>query len=342
MLLRVLALLALFAAPAVLAEAAPADTDGFIDGRLEMYARGTPTVPLYRRAAECQEECLKKCDAKTGDAKTSCIANCNTKRPCPAAPGSPAPTPTTCVSSTNGPPVGLPAIFPKATGGRSCSASVKIYENTIFDGGMLRYDRGKGYRPANNCLTVEADTKDTIFILENNATLQNVLIGEEVFDSVHCLGSCTLKNVWFERTCEDSWSLKDDTTCKDCKMTWTKGAIWGFKDKGVQHNGGGTVYLTDIDAFYTEQMKGKLYRSCGGCGYPDRHVVMDNVRIHGIGGEAIAGVNSEKGDTAIFNNVQVANTLNLTFICEQFPAHTDGKAGTSSCIFQTPLKWVAN
>ncbi|KAJ1547209.1 hypothetical protein HK096_003991 [Nowakowskiella sp. JEL0078] len=134
-----------------------------------------------------------------------------------------------CSSSSNGPPSGLPSIFPTATGTRSCSAPISV--TGVFDGGLQRYDRGAGYRADNNCLDIEPGSADTIFLLNDGATLQNVIIGQEVKDSVYCLGSCTLTNVWFERTCEDSWSLKNPTSCTSCVMSWTGGAISGFTDK---------------------------------------------------------------------------------------------------------------
>ncbi|KAJ1548980.1 hypothetical protein HK405_011894 [Cladochytrium tenue] len=245
--------------------------------------------------------------------------------------------PSQCKASTNGPPDGLPAVYPTATGTYSCTTYVSVAAGTTFDGGMYRFDRGAGFRPADNCVNVEAGTADTIFILEEGATLQNVIIGQEVFDSVYCKGNCALKNVWFERTCEDSWSLKDSTTCTTCKMTWTGGAINGFFDKGVQHNGAGTVYLTDIDVYYVESGKGKFYRSCGGCGYPQRNVVMTDIRIHGVAGEGVAGINGQVGDTATFSNVQIATSAMDMAVCEVFP---DKTTDTTHCIFKNTVTYV--
>ncbi|KAI9341512.1 pectate lyase, partial [Zopfochytrium polystomum] len=211
--------------------------------------------------------------------------------------------------------------FPAAAGTRSCTAPINVAAGATFDGGMFRYDRGAGFRPPNDCLDAEAGAADTIFILADGATLQNVVIGQEVFDAVYCTGSCKLKNVWFERTCEDSTRRLATT----CTMSWTGGAISGFKDKGVQHNGAGTVFLSDIDAFWTTQGKGKLYRSCGGCGFPQRNVVMTNVRGHGVPGEALAGVNADKGDTATLSGVSLPAAFDGDFhVCEMFPTKVDG------------------
>ncbi|CAA7265552.1 unnamed protein product [Cyclocybe aegerita] len=49
-----------------------------------------------------------------------------------------------------------------------------------------RYDRG--------------GDADPVFLLEEGATLSLVVIGANQADGIHCLGSCTLDNVWFEVT----------------------------------------------------------------------------------------------------------------------------------------------
>jgi hypothetical protein len=65
------------------------------------------------------------------------------------------------------------------------------------DMGNKEYDRGRA------CDT-DADTgsDSAVFILENGATLSNVIIGTNQLEGVHCKGACTLKNVWFRDVCE--------------------------------------------------------------------------------------------------------------------------------------------
>jgi hypothetical protein len=65
------------------------------------------------------------------------------------------------------------------------------------DMGNKEYDRGQA------CNT-DADTgsSNAVFILENGATLSNVIIGANQLEGVHCKGACTLKNVWFRDVCE--------------------------------------------------------------------------------------------------------------------------------------------
>ncbi|KXS20953.1 polysaccharide lyase family 3 protein [Gonapodya prolifera JEL478] len=245
------------------------------------------------------------------------------------------PIPAACKSSSTKPPSGLPSKFPTATGSRSCSAPITV--SGTFDGGMYRYDRGAGFRDSNNCLSIEPGSADTIFLLNDGATLQNVIIGREVLDSVYCLGSCTLTNVWFEETCEDSLSFKNPTSCSSCVMSWTGGAVNGFHDKAVQHNGGGTAKLSNIDVYYTTKSKGKFYRSCGGCSYPDRHVEVTNVRAHGVPGEAFVGINTSKAkDSAKFKSISIPSSFGTSWpVCKKFgTSETSGPDGTF-CIYSS-------
>lgn len=66
-----------------------------------------------------------------------------------------------------------------------------------FNGGNREYDRG---RPCDS----DADTgsENAVFILNNGASLSNVIIGSNSLEGVHCKGACTLTNVWFRGVCE--------------------------------------------------------------------------------------------------------------------------------------------
>jgi hypothetical protein len=77
----------------------------------------------------------------------------------------------------------------------------------IFDGGLKTYGRGV------SCTgQAEGGDADAVFLLADGATLQNAIIGADQIEGVHCLGSCTIKNVWWAAVCEgkekrDSWIL---------------------------------------------------------------------------------------------------------------------------------------
>lgn len=67
----------------------------------------------------------------------------------------------------------------------------------VKDMGNKEYDRGRA------CNTDDDTGSDSaVFILEDGATLSNVIIGANQLEGVHCKGACTLKNVWFRDVCE--------------------------------------------------------------------------------------------------------------------------------------------
>ncbi|KDN42687.1 hypothetical protein RSAG8_06644, partial [Rhizoctonia solani AG-8 WAC10335] len=77
---------------------------------------------------------------------------------------------------------------------KTSSLSSPMTVKGTFDGGNVRYDRGKGACSGQK----EGGDKDAVFLLENGATLKNVVIGANQAEGVHCKGSCNIYNVWFE------------------------------------------------------------------------------------------------------------------------------------------------
>jgi len=65
------------------------------------------------------------------------------------------------------------------------------------DYGNKEFDRGR------DCDT-DADTgsDSAVFILNDGASISNVIIGSRQLEGIHCKGACTLKNVWFRDVCE--------------------------------------------------------------------------------------------------------------------------------------------
>lgn len=101
------------------------------------------------------------------------------------------------------------------------------------DFGNKEFDRGRA------CDT-DADTgsDSAVFILENGASISNVIIGKNQLEGVHCKGACTLKNVWFRDVCEDAISALGSGN-----VLIEGGGAQEAKDKVVQHNGKGTVTI---------------------------------------------------------------------------------------------------
>lgn len=165
-----------------------------------------------------------------------------------------------------------------------------IKKGQTFDAEWKKYDRGSGACSGQT----EGGEKDTVFVLEDGATLRNVIIGADQSEGVYCLGACNLEFVWFEDVCEDAISLKGDG---DAYIIG--GGAFHASDKVIQHNGCGKV---EIINFYAEDY-GKVYRSCGNCkgnSNCSRTVVMNCVTAKN-GGELI-GINTNLGDKATYSN----------------------------------------
>lgn len=72
----------------------------------------------------------------------------------------------------------------------------------VFDGGMKTYDRGVSCTGQE-----EGGDSDAVFSVEDGGTLQNVIIGANQIEGVHCQGTCTIKNVWWTAVCEGMHSF---------------------------------------------------------------------------------------------------------------------------------------
>ncbi|KAF8869521.1 pectate lyase [Mucidula mucida] len=191
--------------------------------------------------------------------------------------------------------------FPDATDTISLDEPMTITDS--FDGANARYDRGSGACEGQT----EGGDSDAVFLLEDGASLSNVIIGADQSEGIHCLGSCTLTNIWFEDVCEDAITFKQ----KSGTSTLTGGGAIGADDKVLQHNGGGTVV---VDSFCVQDF-GKLYRSCGNS--------LAILQHHCSGGGALAGINSNYGDTAIFDMATV-QTDDVDSICDTYEGNDDG------------------
>jgi hypothetical protein len=159
----------------------------------------------------------------------------------------------------------------------------------------------------------ETGEKDAMFILEDGASLSNVIIGGNQAEGVHCRGTCTLTNVWFKDVCEDAITLKQ--TGGVSKIIG--GGAFEASDKVVQFNGLGTVEITD---FYAENY-GKLVRSCGNCkgNGGARHVVIAGSQA--VNGGVLCGINSNFGDTCSI----VDTCQNKGKSCDLYEGNASGK-----------------
>ncbi|MCG8926321.1 pectate lyase [Lentzea sp. CC55] len=221
--------------------------------------------------------------------------------------------------------------FPTPAGPKPVGATIKVGAGT-YDGGMQRF-----YGTGNLGSGGQNEGQDPIFQLADGATLKNVVLGAPAADGVHCLGTCTLTNVWWEDVGEDAATFKGTSSSQT--MTISGGGARKASDKVFQHNGPGTMIIRNfqVDDF------GKLYRSCGNCKTQHkRHVVMENVTAFSPG-KNLAGINTNYGDTARFSRITVVGDSSRKIaVCDKYQGVTSGepkKIGTGSdsthCLFKS-------
>ncbi|WYZ39966.1 hypothetical protein EsH8_IV_000307 [Colletotrichum jinshuiense] len=203
--------------------------------------------------------------------------------------------------------------LPASSGTSVLKAAQTIAAGESFDGGMKAFDRGV------SCTgQAEGGDSDAVFILEKGAKLSNVIIGPNQIEGVHCMGGCTLSNVWWSAVCEDAFTIKKQDAGETTTITGS--GAFGADDKVLQHNGGGTLSVSG----FTVETFGKLYRSCGNCKTMyERHVIFDN--INASSGKLLAGINSNYGDTATFTNI-VASSVKE--VCTEFVGNDSGAEPT--------------
>jgi hypothetical protein len=242
-------------------------------------------------------------------------------------PTSATPTSATPTSTTSTPP---PTSWPTPTASVKVDATIAVSSSGL-DGGLKRYyGIGDGG---------QSESQDPMFELAPGATLRNVIIGAPAGDGVHCLGNCTLINVWWEDVGEDAATFLGGTT-----YTVDGGGARSGSDKVFQHNGPGTVYIKN----FRVESSGKLYRACGNCSTSyQRHVVMDNITATGT--KVLAGINTNWGDTARFTRITILNdSSHSTRICVKYKGVPKGSEPTEigsgadgvNCIYsESDITW---
>jgi len=182
----------------------------------------------------------------------------------------------------------------------------------VLDGGMKRY-RGVGALGTSG----QGEDQPALMRLADGATLQNAIIGAPAADGIHCDGSCTLYNVWWEDVGEDAATLDGESSTQT--MTIECAGARQAEDKVFQHNGPGTMILRHI----TVEDFSKVYRSCGNClEQYERHVILDDITARE--GSTIVGINENYGDTADFSNIVIYPAPRGTTVCVLYQGNDTG------------------
>ncbi|WP_443046624.1 pectate lyase [Streptomyces sp. DSM 40750] len=204
------------------------------------------------------------------------------------------------------------ASWPTATGSRAVNATIEV--SGTYDGSLKRF-YGSGDLGGDS----QDESQGALFELADGAVLKNVVLGAPAADGVHCLGSCTLRNVWWENVGEDAASFKGKSASASYLVVG--GGAKGADDKVFQHNGAGTLTVKNFQVADF----GKLYRSCGNCETQyRRHVVISNVRATAPG-KVLVGVNANYGDTAVISGVTLVGDSDRDItVCERFQGNSSG------------------
>ncbi|MER6351606.1 pectate lyase [Streptomyces sp. NPDC001634] len=205
------------------------------------------------------------------------------------------------------------AAWPTPT--KSVPVSKTIPVSGTYDGKLQRFygsgDLGDGG---------QSENQSPIFNLSDGAVLKNVIIGAPGADGIHCLGSCTLQNVWWEDVGEDAATFKG--TSSSATYLVTGGGAKSASDKVFQFNGAGRLTVTGFQV----QNFGKLVRSCGNCKTQYKRTVVVSDIDATAPGKAIVGINQNYGDTATLSRIRIhGDSSKKIKPCVRYQGNNTGK-----------------
>ncbi|GAA4929400.1 pectate lyase [Streptomyces coeruleoprunus] len=208
---------------------------------------------------------------------------------------------------------GAAAAWPKPTENKPVTKTIEV--SGTYDGKLRRFhgsgDLGDGG---------QGENQSPLFALEDGAVLKNVIIGSPAADGIHCLGSCTLQNVWWEDVGEDAASFKG--TSPSAVYTVYGGGARKASDKVFQFNGAGKLV---ISKFQVSDF-GKLVRSCGNCKKQYRRSIIVNDVDITAPGKQLVGINVNYGDTAALRNVRIhGDSSKKIKPCVRYEGNSTGK-----------------
>ena len=166
----------------------------------------------------------------------------------------------------------------------------------------------------------QSENQDPILELAPGAVLKNVIIGAPAADGIHCLGSCTLQNVWWEDVGEDAATFLGSSSSN--VYTVSGGGAKEASDKVFQFNGAGTLNVSN----FAVKNFGKLVRSCGNCKKQYKRTINLNGIEATYKGLAIVGINTNYGDSATLRNVTIVGDSGKKIVpCQKYIGNDTGK-----------------
>ncbi|MFJ8942498.1 pectate lyase [Streptomyces sp. NPDC102395] len=210
------------------------------------------------------------------------------------------------------------ATWPSANGSQGVSSTIQV--SGTKDYGMKRLygtgDLGSGSQD---------EDQGPILELAPGAVLKNVIIGAPAADGVHCKGSCTLQNVWWEDVGEDAATFRGSSSSN--VYTVSGGGAKEASDKVFQFNGAGTLNISD----FAVKNFGTFVRSCGNCSTQYKRTInLNTVEVNWKGGK-LAGINTNYGDSASLKKITIIGDGSKKIIpCQKYIGNNTGKEPTAN------------
>jgi len=210
------------------------------------------------------------------------------------------------------------ATWPTASGSQAVSSTISV--SGTKDYGMLRLygtgDLGSGSQD---------EDQGPILELAAGTVLKNVIIGSPAADGIHCLGSCTLQNVWWEDVGEDAATFLGSSSSN--VYTVSGGGAKEASDKVFQFNGAGTLNVSN----FAVQTFGTFVRSCGNCKTQYKRTINLNTIEATYKGGRIVGINTNYGDSATLKGIKmVGDTSKKIVPCQKYIGNNTGAEPTKN------------
>ena len=216
------------------------------------------------------------------------------------------------------------ATWPTPSSSEGVSSTIQV--SGTKDYGMKRF-----YGTGDLAGDGQEEGQDPILRLADGAVLKNVIIGAPGADGIHCYGSCTLQNVWWEDVGEDAATFRGGN---GATYNVSGGGAKKAADKVFQHNGGGTL---NISNFAVQEFK-TLYRSCGDCSTQyTRKVNLNTIEVTGTGSTArLVGINVNRNDVATLRRITILSDSSRKVVpCQKYNNNTAVGTGPDStnCLY---------
>ncbi|MET7453081.1 pectate lyase [Streptomyces sp. NPDC005574] len=211
------------------------------------------------------------------------------------------------------------ATWPTANGSQAVSSTISV--SGTKDYGMKRLygtgDLGSGSQD---------EDQGPILELAAGAVLKNVIIGAPAADGIHCLGSCTLQNVWWEDVGEDAATFLGSSSSN--VYTVSGGGAKEASDKVFQFNGAGTLNVSN----FAVKNFGTFVRSCGNCksGQYKRTINLNTIEAT-YKGNKLVGINTNYGDSATLKAITIVGDSSKKIVpCQKYIGNNTGKEPTTN------------